>query len=416
MGNIHLTGGTSLEGSVRIQGSKNAVLPMMAAALLHKGVTTLTNCPLIRDVFCMVDILRSLGCVVTWEEHTMHMDCSHLRRGRIPEEYAVRMRSSITCMGSLLARIGMCEMPYPGGCMIGQRPIDMHLELFRHMGAQIVEREGVLYSVCGKCHGFTYTFPRRSVGATENGVLAAVLCDGVTRLENCATEPEVGWMCRCINSMGGKIEGIGSKTLQITGVAELQDAAFPVPPDRIVAGTYLCAGAITRGKVVLEPVIMEEMQAILAVYKKMGGQYEGKGGKLFTNSAHVHLPVPFLETAVYPGLPTDLQSPLLSVLSVASGVSILRETVFENRFLAAEQLQKMGARIGIYDREAKVTGRDMLTGCEVVAQELRGGAALVLAGLVASGETVIRNAEYIERGYEDICRDLGNLGARIHKE
>ncbi len=415
MDSLFVRGGTALNGSVRIQGSKNAVLPMMAAAILHNGITILHNCPRISDVFFMVEILKSLGAHIIWEGHTLTIDGSGIYSWKIPSIYGVQMRSSMMLLGSLLGRIGKCEMPYPGGCVIGKRPIDIHIDGLQAIGAQVSEEPCMIKAISKELRGSSYIFPRRSVGATENMIMAAVFASGQTYLYGCATEPEVVWLCHLLIKMGAKIRGMGTENIMIEGVKRLHDTEFDVPSDRIVAGTYLLAGAITRGKIVLEEAPVEEMEGILKAYEKMGGQYQCSSGKLITDSGGISNPLLFIETEVYPGLPTDLQSQLMAVLTTISGDSFIRESVFEDRFKIVPELQRMGAQISVSKHEAYIHGGNILHGAHVYARELRGGAALVLAALAADGVSCIDNYHYIERGYEDICRDITALGGYIQK-
>lgn len=413
MDSIIVNGGRPLYGSVQIQGSKNAVLPMMAAAVLHDGITVLKRCPRISDVFFMTEILKCLGAQVRWQGHTLSLDCSRINACVIPAIYGVQMRSSLTLMGSLIGRMNGFEMPFPGGCVIGRRPVDLHIQVLESLGAEVEEKECVLKAVCQKVKGFSHVFRKKSVGATENAILAAVKAEGETYLYGCSVEPEIVWLCRFLEKMGASIRGIGTENLMIQGVTRLKDVEFTVPADRIVAGTYLLAGAATRGKIVLEYAPAEEMTAILDAYKKMGGQYEVISGKLVADSRNIGHPLAYIATDVYPGLPTDLQSPLLAVLAGVPGKSHVCETVFEDRFKIVSQLNQMGACIQVDGRDAMVDGVEKLHGDRVSARELRGGAALVIAALSAQGESQILNRHYIERGYEDICKDMGALGGDI---
>lgn len=413
MDQFRITGGVPLQGRVYIQGSKNAALPMMAAALLHNGVTVLHGCPKIDDVFCMEEILENLGAVSWWEGHSLYLDCRAVTGCRVAEADTGKMRSSVILLGALLGRVGEGCVGYPGGCVIGKRPIDLHLGLLEQMGAEITEQNGAVCARTAGLKGCSVFLALPSVGATEQGILAAVLAEGTTCLYNCAREPEICWLQALLRRMGARIDGAGTGVIRITGVSSLRDTEYSIPPDRIVAGTYLCAGAATRGKITLENCPGGELEAFLRVYRKMGGQYERKSGTLIADSRRADLPVPYLETAVYPGFPTDLQSPLMAVLAVAGGKSHLVETIFDDRYKAAGELCRMGARIRVKGRDAYITGTEELEGCEVDAMELRGGAALVIAGLAARGETVVRGGRYISRGYESICRDLGELGGRI---
>lgn len=416
MGCMRIWGGRPLEGSLRVQGSKNAALPMIAASVLHNGKTVLHNCPRIADVDYMTDILKMLGTKAWWEGNTLFLDCSQVFCGRIHKAYAQKMRSSIVLLGALVGRFKKAAIAHPGGCVIGPRPIDMHLEVLRALGTEISEEDGMICAKCRELKGASYRYRIRSVGATQQGILAAVLAKGTTQLLHCSSEPEVQWLIRFLNKRGADIVWENEEDICIHGVNCLEDVEFEIPPDRIVAGTYLCAGAITRGRVTLENVILEEIEAFLDVYQKMGGQYEVNSGKLLTDSRRVELAIPYLETEVYPGFPTDLQSPMMAVLATVPGRSHIRETIFEDRFKAAQGLQKMGASIYIEGRDAWIEGGSPLHGARVQACELRGGAALVLAGLAAQGETIVENCEYIERGYEHICKDLFALGGILERD
>lgn len=413
---IIVNGGIPLCGTVQVQGSKNAALPMMAAAVLHEGMTILHNCPQIMDVYFMTEILKCLGASVYWQDHTLYIDGSKIHGAIIPAIYGVQMRSSITLMGSLMGRMGRCDIPFPGGCVIGRRPIDIHIQVLRSMGAHVEEKDGILKARKGRLHGFTHGFVKRSVGATENAVMAAVRARGSTYLTGCSTEPEITHLCRFLEQMGVHIKGIGTPSLRIDGGGKLQDVEYTVPSDRIVAGTYLLAGAATRGVVTLEQAPIEEMTSILSAYEKMGGQYKVRSGKLVADSQEIKKGIPWIETDVYPGLPTDLQSPLMAVLAGIPEASVIRETIFEDRYKIVSQLARMGAQITVDGRDAVICGIQQLSGAQIHARELRGGAALVVAALSAKGITRIENLHYIERGYEDICGDIRRLGGDIKKD
>lgn len=415
MKGIRVVGGIPLNGEVRIQGSKNAALPLMAAALLNKGTTILYGCPKIADVFAMEEILRLLGAKTAWQKHTLEINTEFVTKTQVDEEQGRKMRSSIILLGSLLGRFGEGAVPQPGGCIIGKRPIDLHLEALKKMGAEILENQGQIFAKTTGLKGCRLKFPFVSVGATQNAVLAAVLAKGTTVLEGCSREPEVYALCDFLKKAGAKIEGAGTSRLLITGVEKLHDVEFHVPKDRIAAGTYLCASAITRGACTLLDAPVEEMGAVLEAYKKMGGQYTCNSGKLTLCSFYADRPLEYLQTQVYPGFPTDLQSVFMAVLSVAKGESKITENIFEDRFKTVSQLQAMGARIELEGNTARILP-GYLKGTDVTASELRGGAALLVAGLAAQGETYVKNCSYIERGYEDICRDLSMLGAQIFKD
>ena len=412
---IYIVGGRPIGGQVRIQGSKNAALPMMAASLLHRGTSVLRGCPRISDVFCMEEILKSLGAKTRWDGHDLYLDCTCADRTEIPREYTGKMRSSVILLGVLLARGHKGSIGYPGGCVIGKRPVDLHLYALRCLGADIVCTEEVICASCGRLCGGRICFAKSSVGATQQAILAGVTAEGETVLENCAMEPEICWLCRYLRTMGACISGEGSRRIRIQGVQELGPGEADVPPDRIVAGTYMCAAAAARSEILLENVPLDEMGAFLEVYRKMGGQYGGDSGKLKVSGREVKNPVLGIETRSYPGFPTDLQSPVMAVLATVPGESRVRETIFEDRFRSAEELVRMGADICIQGQEAVIRGGQPLRGCIVEAGELRGGAALVIAALAADGETCIRGAGFIDRGYEHICEDLRSLGCLAYR-
>ena len=412
---IYIEGGHQLKGSIRIQGSKNAALPMMAASLLHRGTSVLKGCPRIADVFCMEEILQNLGAVTWWEGHDLYLDCTNADGCSVPFSFTGRMRSSVILLGALLGRAGKGRLGYPGGCVIGKRPIDMHLLVLRSLGAMITEDGGVLTAKCEKLKGTIVSFPKKSVGATQQGILGAVLALGETVLQNCACEPEIQWLCQYLRSMGACIQGEGTDRISIQGVESLNAGCIQVPPDRIAAGTYICAAAVTKSQIILNNIPEGELESFLEVYRKMGGQYKGNSGKLIVNGKNVHSPVELIETGAYPGFPTDLQSQIMAVLATINGRSCIRENIFEDRYKAAVELRRMGADIRIYGCEAVIYGGRRLQGTHVKARELRGGAALMLGALAAEGVTVLEGYSYIQRGYEHICQDLKQLGAAVKR-
>lgn len=411
---IQIAGGIPLKGEVRIQGSKNAALPLMAASALHQGKTILHNCPDILDVEYMSEILRELGCTVLRRSDSLVIDATNLCRYRIAETYATRLRASVILLGSLLGRRGQVEIPYPGGCSIGMRPIDLHIRALEKLGAITETREHRIFLSSKRLSGAEIQFPFPSVGATENGILAAVLAEGDTKLCGCATEPEIGELCEFLRQKGAKIEVDGGN-VTIRGTAKLQDSEYTLMPDRIVAGTYLCAALGTRGKVILRNVVPEHLAAPIEILKKTGALVAIGTDWIEIDGAEADHPVEYMETAPYPGFPTDLQSQMMAVLTEAEGISVIRETVFDSRFQTAEELKKMGAEIRTEHGTARVTGPVNLQGTEVISRDLRGGAALVIAGLMASGETIVDGCDLIDRGYVNICRDLKRLGARIFR-
>lgn len=410
---IHVIGGNCLKGSITVQGSKNTVLPIMAASLLQREICVLRGCPRILDVCYMEEILHILGVVTWWKGHDLYLDCSKVCGMEIASEYTGRMRCSVILLGALLGRNQRGVIGYPGGCVIGKRPIDLHLYALKSLGAIISEKNGKIQADCKKLKGQEINFPDRSVGATEQALLAAVLAEGETVLRNCAREPEITWLCRFLQKMGARIWHEKEGCIRVQGVTSLHGTEMLIPADRIVTGTYLCAAAASRGSVTVENAPEGEMEAFLEVYRKMGGQYEGKSGTLRINGERVCSPVPLVETGIYPGFPTDLQAPLMAVLAGIQGVSRIREKIFDDRFGSALQMRKMGAHIEITGNTAVICGTDTLKGCTTEAGDLRGGAALIIAALGAKGETCIRGTEFISRGYEHICEDLEALGCRI---
>ena len=413
MDSIRIQGGVALQGKVRIHGSKNASLPVLAATLLVEGKSSIGNCPRIADVYSMVSLLKELGCSVYWQETGLIIDSTQVKRGEMCREAVRGMRSSLCLLGALLGRCGEIVMEHPGGCVIGERPIDMHLSALGQMGVEFTERDGRLQAVTSGLHGAWIRLPFPSVGATENVILAGVAACGDTILEGAALEPEIRTLCRYLQCCGAYIEGVGSSRLIIHGGRKLRGAAFTVPADRIVAGTYLfgCIGA--GGNVLLERAPQEEMAAVLALARQMGGHVCTSPEGIYVQAPGRPRPVRLM-TVPYPGFPTDLQSVVLAAETLSCGCSRIEETIFENRFRIVDDLKKMGACIEKEDcRSVAVRGVDSLHGASLEARELRGGAALVVAGIMAEGETIVSGCSYIYRGYENIGRDFRELGARV---
>lgn len=422
MKGIRIQGGVPLQGKVQIQGSKNATLPILAATLLTNEVSYLQNCPRIADVHRFVHLLRELGCMVYWQENGIRVQpgksteypCENAENRRMRGEAITGMRSSLCLLGALLGRCGYVTMEHPGGCVIGARPIDLHIKALEQMGVTFREEKGLLSACAQHLHGADIALEFPSVGATENILLAAVKAEGDTRITGAALEPEVTSLCEFLTACGAKIEGIGSHELLVRGGRRLHGTQFMIPPDRIVAGTYLFACIGCGGNVLLTDAPLRQLHAVIAVAEKMGAQCTGSEEGLYVQASGRPKSVKHLRTGTYPGFPTDLQSAAMAVLAKADGVSEIEETIFENRFRIAESLQKMGAQIEVSDaRHAVITGVEKLQGSLVDACELRGGAALVMAGLMAEGESFVTGQHFIERGYENICRDFRELGARI---
>lgn len=414
MGSILVNGGIPLQGKVRIQGSKNAALPILAACLLVQGDVYLENCPKIADVHRMIQILKSLGCTVLWEENGLRVNTDCMDCVEMPAEAVTGMRSSLCLLGALIGRNKEVLMEYPGGCVIGERPIDIHLSALEKMGVTFEERNSLLHAKAKQLNGCELELPFASVGATENIILAAVTASGDTCIKGAAKEPEVVALCEFLKACGAKIQGIGEADLVIRGGSLLRGVVFRIPADRIVAGTYLFATLITKGNVYLEQAPVAHMGAVIDIACSMGAECQETGDGLFVQGPDRLMCPNELETQVYPGFPTDLQSLFLVCCCVAEGSCLIRETIFENRFRITESMQHMGADVKVLDAHSVlVNGVEKIKGFSVEAKELRGGAALVLAGLAAVGNTYISGIKFIDRGYENICRDLRELGARI---
>ena len=412
---IRIEGGHPLHGSVRIQGSKNATLPILAACLLISGKCVIHNCPMITDVTYMIKLLEYAGCIVERKGSTIIIDASHISEFRLPGSYVRKMRSSVIMMGALLGRIHEVGIDYPGGCVIGERPIDLHLRGLEMLGAEISVEGNYIYASAKKLQGTTISFPFSSVGATQNVLLAAVLAEGETCIQNAAKEPEIEALCDFLKLAGADIEGIGTEQIVVRGVKELHPVEYEMISDRIVAGTYLFAAMAAGGEIALKSVPISQLESVLHVIRDMGGELLVRKEEL-TVALRVGVNtknLPFIETDVYPGFPTDLQSPLLVTAVVTKGSLLLKERIFSGRFKIVEELRRMGADIKENQDSVLIGGNAALEGRNVIARELRGGAALVIAGLAASGITTVMDISYIYRGYEDIVRDLRALDACI---
>ena len=416
MYNIEIEGGLPLVGSTRVQGAKNSVLPIMAAAVLTPDRTVLEDCPLLSDVEHMGEILRRLGCKVERNGRMLVIDPQGMNSHEMPDALAKKIRSSIFLMGPILTRFHKATVTFPGGCEIGLRPIDLHLSGLRQLGVVIHEEGGVIHCDGHHMQAGCVHFDYPSVGATENVMMAAVLLRGRTTLHNVAREPEIVDLQHFLNRMGASISGAGSHTIVIEGVRRLRGISYTPMPDRIVAGTMLAAAAITGGKIQLKNVPAEDMQAVFSKLREMDCVLMRHGDSVNLHAPQRLRPFERLQTQPHPGFPTDMQAQLLALATVASGTSVLVENVFENRYGHAGDLNRMGADVLINGRTAVVKGVGELYGAQVTARDLRGGAALALAGLRAIGETVVEQAHLIDRGYEQFERALASLGAEIRCE
>lgn len=414
MDTIRIRGGIALQGKVRIQGSKNAALPVLAATILSSEASVVENCPKIADVQAMLSLLERLGCRVTRRGSGLVVDPAGFQCGAVCSDAVKGMRSSVFLLGAMLGKCGRVVMEYPGGCVIGSRPIDLHIAALSQMGARFQEKEGLLSAEAEGLHGARITLPKPSVGATENVILAAVMAEGTTVLDGAAREPEIAALCAYLQACGAVIDGIGGTHLEIQGGRALYGADFRIPADRIVAGTYLMAAVGTGGNVFLEEAPAKELEAVTEVAVRMGAKLCAADNGIYVQGPERMTAAGHIVTAPYPGFATDLQSPTLAALTLADGETLIEETLFENRFRVAGALREMGASLEQLSREKLlVRGVPALRGARVTARELRGGAALTVAGLMAGGNTEISGCRYIYRGYENICRDFRELGARI---
>ena len=413
MSHIKIRGGHSLHGEIEVQGAKNAALPIIAASVLNNGTVHLRRCPQIMDVHHMLRILQQSGAGIMWDDGDVWIKTDQMDTVAVSSLDAGKMRSSIIRLGALLGRGQEVTMPYPGGCTIGARPIDWHIDALRKMNVQIDLKENKIECKTTGLKGNRIELPYPSVGVTENILLAAVLADGVTEIIHAAMEPEIADLCRFLKKSGACIEGEGTERIRIKGVKTLHDTEYTIMADRIAAGTYMAAAAAVGGEIVLKGIHIENVRAVADVLVE-----SGCGLIIYKESIKIIAPsmllaVKEIETEPYPGFPTDMQSQMLACLCQARGDSTVTEHIFENRYKVVPELIRMGGNITVDQRRAVIHGPCRMHGEKVEAKELRGGAALVIAGLAAEGETVIHGSEHIERGYQDICRDLGQLGAEI---
>lgn len=402
-----------LKGTIRVNGSKNSILPILAASLLSKDKCILNEIPDLKDVEVMCEVLTSLGADVKRKERgIIEINSYNIDNYEAPYELIRKMRASFLVLGPLLARLGRARVSMPGGCAIGSRPIDLHLKGFRALGAEIDASGGYVNAYTENLKGDTIYLDFPSVGATENIIMAASLAEGEAVIENAAEEPEIVDLANFINNMGGNVIGAGTKTIRIKGVKELHGAEHTVIPDRIEAGTYMIAAAMTNGDLRIENVLTSHIQPVIAKLREAGASIYENGDHVRVNAEKI-LNAVDIKTLPYPGFPTDMQAQFMALLSVSEGTSLINETIFENRFMHADELKRMGADIKIEGNSAVIKGKNKLAGAPVSATDLRAGAALILAGLMAEGETEISNIHHIQRGYAGIINKLKNVGANI---
>lgn len=411
-----IEGGNPILGEVTVQGAKNAVLPILAATVLADDECIIHNAPKLRDVNKTDLVLKRLGCNVRRDGNTVFINPTDFCSCRICEDLMREMRSSIIFLGAIISKCGRATVSMPGGCPIGLRPIDLHLKGLRELGVSIKEEHGYINCSADKLVGANVHLDFPSVGATENIMLAAVYAEGETYISNAAREPEIIDLANFLNLMGAKVQGAGTGLIRIEGISErLHGAEYTVMPDRIVAATYLAAAAITDGEVFLRNTEPKHMGAMLHVLREMGTKIKVEEDTIHLKSRGRLKNVHNIRTMPYPGFPTDIQSPFMAAATLANGTSVFTETIFENRFRHVDELVRMGADVRVEGRSAIVRGVERLTGARVVAQELRGGAALVLAALAADGKSEISGTEYIDRGYEEIEKYLADCNAAIKR-
>lgn len=413
MGYYLIEGGKPISGEFAVRGSKNAALPILAATLLAEDEVVLENCPLIRDFYLTLDILRELGCRVELTGRTAVIDTRQIQDVKIREETVQKMRSSILFLGALLGRERKAILGHPGGCAIGERPIDIHLKAFEKMGVEIIEEDGLFYCDAPHILGYHIYLNYPSVGATENILLLAVKAEGVTVIHNAAREPEIVALVRFLRACGAEIYGEGTPSIMIEGVKKLHGAYFSIPFDRIEAGTFLCASAMTGGELYLTGIEKNDIETTLEALVKTGCQFNMEADRIWMKPPKELKSGFSLVTGPFPGFPTDMQPLMMSLLTLAKGTCMISETVFEARFRHADELCRMGADIVIEDRVAQIKGCGGLHGAEVFGRDLRGGAALLIAALAAEGKSAVYGSEYVERGYEKIEDALSLLGGNV---
>ncbi len=416
MSKIIVRGGRKLAGSVRINGAKNAVLPIIAASILgSEGESVIQDAPPLDDVLVINKVLESLGITVSYKNEVIRVQAERINTCEASYDLVRKMRASFLVMGPLLARLGQARISLPGGCAIGTRPIDQHLKGFEAMGAEIELGQGYIEAkVKGRLKGAKIYLDVASVGATENIMMAATLANGTTVIENAAKEPEIVDLANYLNAMGAVIRGAGTGVIRIEGVEKLRGVVHTVIPDRIEAGTYMIAAAITGSNLYIEGAIGDHLRPVISKMQEMGVSIEEDENGIRVQ-AEKQLRSVDVKTLPYPGFPTDMQSQMMALLMVADGTSLVTETVFENRFMHVEEFTNMNAQIKVDGRTAIISGNSKLTGSKVCATDLRAGAALILAALVAEGESEITGVHHIDRGYVDITNTLRSLGADIHR-
>ncbi|MFB5519845.1 UDP-N-acetylglucosamine 1-carboxyvinyltransferase [Enterococcus casseliflavus] len=410
-------GGNRLTGTVKIEGAKNAVLPILAASLLaEEGTTKLTNVPILSDVLTMKEVIRHLNVAIDFEEenNTMTIDASQELAIEAPYEYVSQMRASIVVMGPLLARNGHAKVAMPGGCAIGKRPIDLHLKGFQALGAQIIQKDGYIEAIADELKGNSIYLDFPSVGATQNIMMAAVKAKGITIIENVAREPEIVDLANILNKMGAKVFGAGTETMRIEGVEHLHAVDHSIVQDRIEAGTFMVAAAMTQGDVIIKDAISEHNRPLISKLIEMGAEVTEVAEGIRVVGPE-RLKATDVKTMPHPGFPTDMQAQMSAIQLLAQGTSVVNETVFENRFQHLEEMRRMNAHVKIDGNVAVIEGGHELQGALVYATDLRAAAALILLGLRSTGRTRVRNLKYLDRGYYKFHEKLQQLGASVER-
>ena len=412
MKKLVIEGGRDISGTIKISGAKNSIVALIPASILTSGVCVITNVPDISDVRILIDMMEELGSIITFENEVLTIDNSNVQNKKIDEEYAGKLRASYYFMGSLIGKYHEAEIAYPGGCVIGSRPINYHIESFKKMGINVNNVADHYIMKTDELNGNEFYFDFPSVGATINIMLAAVLAKGKTVIYNAAKEPEIANVASFLNSMGAKVFGAGTSTIEIIGVEELHDGFVEVIPDRIEAGTYIMIGALIGNNLKIENIVEKHLESLLYKLKEAGVKYEINDNSIILSKVE-HLKPVNIKTTVYPGFPTDLQQPITTLLTQCEGESLFEETIYENRLRHVPHLNSMGANIQAFDKKAIIMGKTPLVGKKVKATDLRAGASMLVAGLIATGTTEIQNIEHLLRGYERIVEKLESVGVNI---
>ena len=415
MDKLVIEGGVSLNGPIRVSGSKNAALPILLACILPEGPVCLNNVPRLRDIHTTLKLLDILGCETSFEDNTV---CSEVKDLKIeaPYDLVKTMRASVLCLGPLLALKGEAKVALPGGCAIGARPVDLHLTAFEQMGATFDLDSGYIHGKCDKLKGAHIHFDFPTVGGTENVLMAAAIAEGETIIENAAREPEVVDLAEFLIACGAKISGHGTSIITVQGVPSLKGCDYKIMPDRIEAGTYMVAAAMTDGELLIEDCPFQELESVVYKLRKMGVSLEEEEGGVRVRRANGLISGVDITTQPYPGFPTDMQAQLMTLMCLSNGAGTIEEKIFENRFMHVQELVRMGANIKLKGRTAMIRGVEKMTGAPVMASDLRASASLVVAGLAAEGRTDVQRIYHLDRGYEKLEDKLSAVGARVWRE